>query len=157
MFPTPRPHELLCNATRIIGRDGRELNPVYGADITEAEIEGRRQVREYARFIKRHLAGCRASLVDDTGAQVGVRQTRQVKDTQTLTNDDVVAKAKSHTGIARCPWLIELTAERNPGSCGYSTTTTKFPMNASCRFEENRYPWQGAASPQSMKLWRQRG
>src|SRR5580700_8147994 len=25
MFPTPRPNELLCNCTRIIGRDGREL------------------------------------------------------------------------------------------------------------------------------------
>jgi hypothetical protein len=46
LFPTPRPHELLCNATRIIGRDGRELNPVYVQDITEAKIEGRRQVRE---------------------------------------------------------------------------------------------------------------
>ena len=28
LFPTPRPNELLCNATRIIGQDGRELNPL---------------------------------------------------------------------------------------------------------------------------------
>ena len=26
MFPTPRPNELLCNCTRIIGRDGRETH-----------------------------------------------------------------------------------------------------------------------------------
>ena len=49
MFPTPRPNELLCNCTRIIGRDGRELNPLWVEDITEAEIQGRRQAREYAR------------------------------------------------------------------------------------------------------------
>ena len=40
LFPTPRPNELLCNCTRIIGRDGRELNPLLVEDITEAEIEG---------------------------------------------------------------------------------------------------------------------
>jgi FAD dependent oxidoreductase len=28
LFPTPRPNELLCNCTRIIGRDGRNLNPL---------------------------------------------------------------------------------------------------------------------------------
>ncbi len=27
LFPTPRPGELLCNCTRVMGRDGRELNP----------------------------------------------------------------------------------------------------------------------------------
>ena len=45
MFPTPRPNELLCNCTRIIGRDGRELNPLWVEDITGAEIQGRREGR----------------------------------------------------------------------------------------------------------------
>ena len=45
LFPTPRPNELLCNCTRVIGRDGRELNPLLVEDMTEAEIQGRRQVR----------------------------------------------------------------------------------------------------------------
>ena len=40
LFSTPRPNELLCNCTRIIGRDGRELNPMLVEDITEAEIAG---------------------------------------------------------------------------------------------------------------------
>jgi hypothetical protein len=55
LFSTPRPNELLCNCTRIIGRDGRELNPMLVADITEAEIEGRKQVREYANFFRDRL------------------------------------------------------------------------------------------------------
>lgn len=114
LFPTPRPNELLCNATRILGRDGRELNPVYVEDITEAEIEGRRQVREYGRFIRDHLAGCGDSFVNDTGVQVGVRQTRQVRGVRTLSNDDVVGKAKHRTGIARCPWPIELHSGEKP-------------------------------------------
>jgi len=114
LFPTPRPNELLCNATRIIGRDGRELNPILVADITEAEIEGRRQVREYARFFRNHLVGCEASYVNDTGVQVGVRQTRQLAGVKRLTNDDVVAKRKAKTGVARSPWPIEMHSGAKP-------------------------------------------
>jgi succinate dehydrogenase/fumarate reductase flavoprotein subunit len=85
-----------------------------GAAGVAAAVTAARQVREYARFIKHHLAGCEASFVNDTGVQVGVRQTRQVKAAQTLTNNDVVAKAKFRTGIARCPWPIELHSGEKP-------------------------------------------
>jgi hypothetical protein len=114
LFPTPRPNELLCNCTRIIGRDGRELNPLLIKDFTEAEIEGRAQVREYARFFKDHLTGCAQSFVNDTGVQVGVRQTRQVRGRVMLHNDDVTRGAKFADGIARSPWPIELHSGDKP-------------------------------------------
>jgi glycine/D-amino acid oxidase-like deaminating enzyme len=114
LFTTPRPGELLCNCTRVIGPDGRELNTLYAADFTDAEIEGRRQVREYARFFRDHLAGCEASFVNDTGVQVGVRQTRQALGAALLANDDVVAARKFADGIARSPWPIELHAGQKP-------------------------------------------
>jgi glycine/D-amino acid oxidase-like deaminating enzyme len=114
LFPTPRRNELLCNCTRIIGRDGRELNPLLVEDITEAEIEGRLQVREYARFFKDHLAGCEESYVNDTGVQVGVRQTRQVLGRVTLRNEDVTRGTKFRNGIARSPWPIELHSGDKP-------------------------------------------
>lgn len=114
MFPTTRQGELLCNCTRVIGSDGRELNTLFADDFTEAEIEGRRQVREYARFFRDHLAGCEQSFVNDTGVQVGVRQTRQAKGLATLTNADVVAGSKFKDGIARSPWPIELHAGERP-------------------------------------------
>ena len=114
LFPTPRGNELLCNCTRVIGRDGRELNPLLVEDITEAEIEGRRQVREYARFFRDHLAGCEASFVNDTGVQVGVRQTRQIRGRATLRNEDVTRGAKFKDGIARSPWPIELHSGNKP-------------------------------------------
>lgn len=114
LFPTTRPNELLCNCTRIIGRDGRELNPLLVEDITEAEIEGRAQVREYARFFRQYLAGCEESFVNDTGVQVGVRQTRQIVGRATLRNDDVTRGAKFRDGIARSPWPIELHSGDKP-------------------------------------------
>lgn len=114
LFPSPRSGELLCNCTRVTGADGRELNSIYVRDFTEAEIEGRKQVAEYARFFRDHLAGCEKSWVNDTGVQVGVRQTRQIAGVGTLTNDDVVVASKFATGIARSAWPIELHAGAKP-------------------------------------------
>ena len=94
LFTTTRPGELLCNCTRVVGADGRELNTLFAADFTDAEVEGRRQVREYARFFRDHLAGCEKSWVNDTGVQVGVRQTRQGRGTALLSNQDVVKGTK---------------------------------------------------------------
>ena len=114
LFTTTRPNELLCNCTRILGPDGRELNTLYARDFTDAELEGRRQVREYARFFRDHLAGCEHSFVVDTGTQVGVRQTRQARGVATLANADILAGRKFADGIARSPWPIELHAGAKP-------------------------------------------
>lgn len=114
LFPTTRPGELLCNCTRIIGADGRELNPLLRADFTEAEVEGRKQARAYARFFKERLEGCAQSFVNDMAVQVGVRQTRQVLGLTRLSNADVVAGAKFADAIARSPWPIELHAGAKP-------------------------------------------
>jgi hypothetical protein len=114
LFPTPRPGELLCNCTRVIGRDGRELNPLRIEDLTEAEVEGRRQVREYARFFRDCLEGCENSFVNDTGVQVGVRQTRQVVGREILINNDVVEGRKSPNAVARSVWPIELHSGEKP-------------------------------------------
>lgn len=114
LFPTPRPNELICNCTRVVGADGRELNPLIARDLSEAEYEGRKQVREYERFFQDHLAGCETAYLNDTGVQVGTRQTRQIVGVQTLTNDDVVQGAKRRDGIARSPWPIELHSGQKP-------------------------------------------
>ncbi len=114
LFTTTRPGELLCNCTRVIGQDGRELNPLLWRDFTEAEVEGRRQVREYERFFRDHLAGCENAFVNDTAVQVGVRQTRQIQGVSKLTNADVIGGSKFTDGIARSPWPIELHAGQKP-------------------------------------------
>lgn len=114
LFPTTRPGELLCNCTRIRGADGRELNAVIAEDFSEAEVQGRRQVRAYARFFRETLPGCESSWINDTGVQVGVRQTRQGAGVAVLRNADVVAGRKCADGVARSPWPIELHAGDKP-------------------------------------------
>ena len=114
LFSTTKPNELLCNCTRIIGEDGRELNSLYYKDFTEAETQGRKQIREYAKFFKENLKGCEKSFVTDTGTQVGIRQTRQVDGVYKLKNSDVINGKKFRDGIARSPWPIELHSGNKP-------------------------------------------
>jgi len=114
VFPTPRPGELLCNTTRLIGTDGRMLDTTDPEDLSEAEWLGRRQVREYARFFRDHVPGCEASFVNDTGVQAGIRQSRSIAGVDQLTNGDVMARRKRSGGIARSPWPIELHVGERP-------------------------------------------
>ena len=114
LFSTTKSNELLCNCTRIIGEDGRELNSLYYKDFTEAETQGRKQIREYAKFFKENLKGCEKSFITDTGTQVGIRQTRQVDGVYKLKNSDVINGKKFKDGIARSPWPIELHSGNKP-------------------------------------------
>ena len=114
MFPTGKPGELLCNCTRVIGRDGRELNVLGIEDFTEAEHQGRFQAFEYARFFKDHLKGCENSYLSMLAPQFGVPQTRNIKGKSTLQIEDVVEGRKHNDGIARCAWPIELHSGEKP-------------------------------------------
>lgn len=114
IFPTTRPNELMVNATRLSGRDDRMLNVIDPADFTEAEMSGRLQVREYARFLRDTVPGCENSYVVDTGAEAGIRQTRSIVGAETLRNSDVVECRKRADGICRVPWPIELHAGDKP-------------------------------------------
>ncbi|MGN6221285.1 MAG: FAD-dependent oxidoreductase [Microbacterium sp.] len=113
-FPSPRPGLLMVNATRLTGRDGRVLNVIDPTDFTEAEIDGRRQVRAYEQFFREHIAGCEHAFLVDTGVEVGIRQTRTIRGAGQLTNGDVVAARKRADSICRSPWPIELHSGDRP-------------------------------------------
>ncbi|MCF7507082.1 FAD-dependent oxidoreductase [Vibrio cyclitrophicus] len=114
IFPTTRPGELMVNATRLAGQNGRMFNVIDPKDFTEAEVFGRRQVRDYARFLNHFVPGCEDAYVVDTGVEVGIRQTRSIVGVETLTNDDVVNCNKRKDGICRTPWPIELHSGDKP-------------------------------------------
>lgn len=73
--------------------------------ITDAEIRGRRQAYEYARFLHDKVPGYeRASLVA-LSAQIGVRETRRVYGDYRLTGDDVMSarQFEDQIGLSGAP------------------------------------------------------
>ena len=107
LFPTPRPNQLLVNATRIQGFAGEPLDVNKSVDMTTAEVQGRRQVLAYFQFIRDKIPGCSNANLLDTGVQVGVRQSRQVVGLKTLTTEDVLSCRKWDSAITRSAWPIE--------------------------------------------------
>ncbi len=114
IFNTSRPGELMVNATRILGRDGRDLDVTDPVDHTEGELTAREQVRSYHQFLKNNIPGCEHSYVNDTGVEIGIRQTRTIKGIETLTNDNVLNRYKSDDCIVNSPWPIELHSGDKP-------------------------------------------
>ena len=89
-------------------RDGDHVvNATDPEFLTAAEIAGRRQALEYARFLVDRVPGYeRASLVS-LGSQIGVRETRRVHGDYRLTRDDVLAARQFDDQVGLCGAPIE--------------------------------------------------
>ncbi len=107
IFPLPNGQEVLCNMTRITYPDGTIPVGVSSKDMTFAEMEGRTQARSYASFLKDKVAGFQHSYLVDTGAQVGIRQSRSLVGKARLMNDDVLQAHKVQGAVTFSAWPIE--------------------------------------------------
>ncbi|MCE5252000.1 FAD-dependent oxidoreductase [bacterium] len=98
------------NATRVVGRSSLD-----GWSMTEAEIEGRRQVEELVRFLKKYVSGFENAYLMKTGTQIGVRESRRVMGRYVLNADDVVKGRKFDDGVACGSYAIDI---HNPSGTG---------------------------------------
>ncbi len=108
LFPTVNQGELLVNATKITGFDGRALDVTDHVDHTEAEQFSMYQALEFFNFMRNNVPGCEDSYFIDYANEVGVRQTRSIVGRARLTNDDVANTRKFANGIVNSSWPIEL-------------------------------------------------
>lgn len=109
-FLTVREDEIHFNTTRVTEVDGTSA-----ADLTRAEIEGRRQAWEIASWLQREVPGFERAYLSATGPQVGVRETRRIMGLYVLTARDVLACRKFRDGIALCSYPIDI---HNPAGAG---------------------------------------
>ncbi len=153
IFRTNHDGQLLVNATRLTAPDGRMLNVIDPEDFTLAEVGGRRQVRDYARFLAENVPGCEKSYVLDTGVEAGIRQTRSILGVQTLTDDDVVAAANALTASPAPRGRSSCTAASGPSCTGSSTTTTRSPIWRWSRARARTSSLPAGACPPSTRRW----
>ncbi len=98
------------NTTRVTHRSGTD-----GAQLSEAEIEGRRQLRQLTDFLRRRVPGYENVRVHSVAAQIGVRESRRVKGLATVTRDDFRKASKFPDAIARVHYPIDI---HNPLGAG---------------------------------------
>ena len=75
--------------------------------LTRAEIEGRRQALEYARFLKDRVPGYERSSFASFGTQIGIRETRRVRGEYRLTKEDVLSARQFDDQVGLCGAPIE--------------------------------------------------
>src|SRR5207302_1430565 len=99
---TPHPGVVTVHMTRIPNVDATDPE-----QLTHAEIEGRRQVREYHRFLRDKAPGFERSVLVATSPAIGVRESRRVIGDYRLTRDDVLGSRRFEDEIALCGAPIE--------------------------------------------------
>ncbi|MCC6178580.1 MAG: FAD-dependent oxidoreductase [Chloroflexi bacterium] len=110
MYESPQEGVWRVNVSRILGVDGTKV-----ADLTRAEIEGRRQVLEIYAFLRKYVPGFENCTLLDTAAQVGVRETRRIEGEYTLTLDDLMTGRDFADTIAYCAYPIDVHDPKGAG------------------------------------------
>ncbi len=109
-FATPHEREVSVNCTRV--------NKVLGVDVWDlsyAEWESRRQMRQIANFLRECVPGFESSYVVQSGVNVGVRETRRIVGDYQLTVDDILQARKFSDVIARSTYPVDI---HNPEGSG---------------------------------------
>ena len=99
---TPYPGVVLVHMTRIPNVDATDP-----AQLTRAEVEGRRQVQEYHRFLRDRVPGFEAAVIVATSPAIGVRESRRVHGDHRLTREDVLGARRFEDESALCGAPIE--------------------------------------------------
>ena len=120
-FGTPHPKEVSVNSTRVTRVLGTDV-----WDLTYAEWESRRQLRQLMAFFRRYVPGFEEAYLAQSGVHIGVRETRRVIGDYMLTADDLLGARKFDDVIARGSYPVDI---HNPE--GKGTVLKRLPAGES--------------------------
>jgi hypothetical protein len=104
-------------------RNGQVINATDPDVLTAAEMTGRRQALEYARFLVARVPGYEDASLVALGTQIGVRETRRVHGDYRVTREDVLSARQFDDQIGLCGAPIE----DHHGGAGTGTTWEYLP------------------------------
>ncbi len=95
------------NITRVALPDGRPPDVLSAEDLTFAEFEGRRQAALYLEVFRKYVPGYENAFILETGAEIGIRESRRVTGDYVVTSEDVLGERKFDDAVAANCWPIE--------------------------------------------------
>lgn len=99
------------NTTRVVGCDATN-----GASFSEAEIEGRRQMREIIAWLRSDFPEFRNARLMSMGVQIGVRESRRIMGHYKLVQEDFEKCAEFNDVIARSNYNIDIHSPKGEGT-----------------------------------------
>ena len=76
--PQKRPYEWRANVTQLKNADGSAADGTDARSLSAAEIEGRRQIVDYVRFLRKKVPGFEQTYMLEIAPQLGIRETRRL-------------------------------------------------------------------------------
>lgn len=108
--PQRNPREWRANVTQLANARGQAVDATDALQLSAAEVEGRRQIVEYMRFLRAEVPGFEAAEISELAAQVGVRETRRIVGAYRLGGEDVLGGARFDDVIGLNAWPVEVHA-----------------------------------------------
>ena len=118
-FDSPLADVIHMNTTRVVMK-----NATVGTELSEAEIEGREQLLEILRFVRKYIPGCKNAVIHSIASQIGVRESRRIRGELFQTVEDFTEAKKYPDAIARSRYHVDI---HNPTGSG--TTLIRLPEN----------------------------
>lgn len=110
MFPSITPNVIHFNTTRVIHR-----RAIDGAELSDAEIQARRQLRQIWQVLREHVDVFRHSTLYSIAPQIGVRESRRIVGRVKVTVDDYKSARTFPDAVARVTYPIDI---HNPDGKG---------------------------------------
>ncbi|MDQ1204691.1 FAD-dependent oxidoreductase [Microbacterium sp. SORGH_AS_0862] len=105
--PQRNPLEWRSNLTQLSNDDGSAVDGTDVRQLSQGELQGRRQVRDTFAFIRERTPGFEDSYVVDIAPQIGIRETRRIRGRYMLTEQDVLGCADFTDVIGVNGWPVE--------------------------------------------------
>lgn len=107
----PESGEGSFNTSNIVSVDAS-----FSAELTQAELTGRRQVKQVVELLQSEIPGFKNSTLLETAVQVGVRETRRAVGDYIITGEDIRSAKKFDDAVARACYGIDIHGQKNESS-----------------------------------------
>ncbi len=117
-YSSHRDDQRVINATQVNYVDGTKVR-----DLTQAELEGRRQVEPIVEFLRKNAPGFQNACVSGMPAVIGVRETRRILGDDYLTVKELVGGMRAASAVVRrAKFSIDI---HNPDGIGQAQGVSK--------------------------------
>lgn len=115
---TMRENELTyVNTIRVSGKNGADAY-----ELSEAEMEGRKQLKKVIRFLNAYVPGMEKAHITSIPNGIGIRETRRIDGEYMLTGEDIINGRKFEDCIAKNGYCIDI---HDPTGSGWGVSYIK--------------------------------
>lgn len=116
LYKGVHPDEWCANISRLMNIDSTD-----NESMTRGEIEGRRQVDEIFRMIRKYIPGCQDARLMSTGSTLGIRESRHIDGMYRLELEDILEGKVPDDSILVCANSVDVHGRFGPSSNEYIT------------------------------------